>query len=31
MTEDESAIRELIERWAEAVHAGDLDGGTGRP
>ena len=25
MTEDESAIRELIERWAQAVHAGDLD------
>ena len=25
MTEDESAIRELIERWARAVHAGDLD------
>ena len=23
--EDESAIRELIERWAVAVHAGDLD------
>ncbi|MGP3913779.1 SgcJ/EcaC family oxidoreductase [Nonomuraea sp. 10N515B] len=25
MTGDEERIRELIERWAEAVHAGDLD------
>ena len=25
MTEDEKAIRDLIERWARAVHAGDLD------
>jgi uncharacterized protein (TIGR02246 family) len=24
-TTDEQAIRELIERWAAAVHAGDLD------
>ncbi|MFD0852742.1 YybH family protein [Actinomadura adrarensis] len=23
---DEERIRELIERWAEAVHAGDMDG-----
>ena len=26
MTDDESRIRTLIERWADAVHAGDLDG-----
>jgi len=26
MTDDESRIRNLIERWADAVHAGDLDG-----
>jgi uncharacterized protein (TIGR02246 family) len=26
MTDDERQIRELIERWAGAVHAGDLDG-----
>jgi uncharacterized protein (TIGR02246 family) len=26
MTDDEAAIRTLIERWAEAVHSGDLDG-----
>jgi uncharacterized protein (TIGR02246 family) len=26
MTDDETQIRALIERWAEAVHAGDLDG-----
>ena len=26
MTEDESRIRTLIERWAQAVHAGDMDG-----
>lgn len=25
MTADEDQIRALIERWAEAVHAGDLD------
>lgn len=25
MNEDETAIRELVERWALAVHAGDLD------
>ena len=25
MTEDEAQIRALIERWAGAVHAGDLD------
>jgi len=25
MSEDESAIRALIERWARAVHAGDID------
>ena len=25
MTDDESQIRALIGRWAEAVHAGDLD------
>jgi uncharacterized protein (TIGR02246 family) len=25
MTDDEQHIRALIERWAEAVHAGDLD------
>ena len=25
MTEDEAQIRALIGRWAEAVHAGDLD------
>jgi uncharacterized protein (TIGR02246 family) len=25
MTHDESQIRSLIERWAEAVHAGELD------
>jgi uncharacterized protein (TIGR02246 family) len=26
MHEDEEQIRTLIERWAEAVHAGDMDG-----
>jgi uncharacterized protein (TIGR02246 family) len=26
MTDDEAEIRALIERWAEAVHAGDIDG-----
>jgi uncharacterized protein (TIGR02246 family) len=26
MTTNEEEIRELIERWAAAVHAGDLDG-----
>jgi uncharacterized protein (TIGR02246 family) len=26
MTDDERQIRELIERWAGAVHAGELDG-----
>src|SRR5262245_27101990 len=26
MTEDEKQIRSLIEGWARAVHAGDLDG-----
>ena len=26
MTENEDQIRTLIERWAEAVHAGDMDG-----
>lgn len=26
MTDDETHIRSLIERWAGAVHAGDLDG-----
>jgi ketosteroid isomerase-like protein len=26
MTDDEAHIRTLIERWADAVHAGDLDG-----
>jgi uncharacterized protein (TIGR02246 family) len=25
MTDDEKTIRDLIERWANAVHAGDLD------
>jgi uncharacterized protein (TIGR02246 family) len=25
VTDDETQIRALIERWAEAVHAGDLD------
>lgn len=25
MTDDEQQIRSLIERWAEAVHAGDID------
>jgi uncharacterized protein (TIGR02246 family) len=25
MTEDERQIRSLLERWAQAVHAGDLD------
>ena len=25
MTDDESQVRTLIERWAKAVHAGDLD------
>src|SRR5918996_4001368 len=25
MTENEAQIRVLVERWAEAVHAGDLD------
>lgn len=26
MTGDEAQIRDLIERWAQAVHAGDLEG-----
>lgn len=26
MTDDETQIRALIQRWAKAVHAGDLDG-----
>ena len=26
MTDDEQQIRRLIERWADAVHAGDMDG-----
>jgi uncharacterized protein (TIGR02246 family) len=26
MTDDQEQIRTLIERWAEAVHAGDLEG-----
>jgi uncharacterized protein (TIGR02246 family) len=26
VTEDEAQIRTLVERWVEAVHAGDLDG-----
>jgi len=26
MTDDEGRIRELIGQWAQAVHAGDLDG-----
>jgi uncharacterized protein (TIGR02246 family) len=26
MTEDEERIRALIERWAKAVHEGDMDG-----
>ena len=26
MSDDETEIRQLIERWAEAVHGGDLDG-----
>ena len=26
MTDDEAQIRALIERWAEAVHAGDMEG-----
>ncbi|HWM18350.1 MAG TPA: SgcJ/EcaC family oxidoreductase [Ilumatobacteraceae bacterium] len=26
MTDDETRIRTLIEQWAQAVHAGDLDG-----
>lgn len=26
MTDDETAIRELVTRWTEAVHAEDLDG-----
>ena len=26
MADDETQIRELIERWAQAVHAGDLPG-----
>ncbi|GAB2875823.1 YybH family protein [Streptomyces mayteni] len=26
MTEDEARIRSLVERWAAAVHAGDLAG-----
>src|SRR5918996_4721069 len=26
MTDDQNQIRVLIERWAEAVHAGDLEG-----
>ncbi|WP_332653174.1 YybH family protein [Brevundimonas sp.] len=25
MTDDEAAIRSLIDRWARAVHAGDMD------
>jgi uncharacterized protein (TIGR02246 family) len=26
MTDDESQIRTLVERWAKAVHQGDMDG-----
>jgi len=26
MTQNEDQIRRLVERWAEAVHAGDMDG-----
>jgi uncharacterized protein (TIGR02246 family) len=26
MTDDEQALRDLVVHWAEAVHAGDLDG-----
>ena len=26
MQDDEEQIRTLIERWAEAVHVGDMDG-----
>ena len=26
MTDDEARVRTLIERWAQAVHADDLDG-----
>jgi uncharacterized protein (TIGR02246 family) len=26
MTRDEQEIRDLVERWAQAVHAGDIDG-----
>jgi ketosteroid isomerase-like protein len=26
MTDDEEQIRTLIERWAEAVHGGDMSG-----
>ena len=26
MTEDEQQVRELVLRWTDAVHAGDLDG-----
>jgi ketosteroid isomerase-like protein len=26
MSDNEDEIRSLIERWAEAVHAGDIDG-----
>lgn len=26
MTDDHTSIRTLIERWVQAVHAGDLDG-----
>ena len=29
MTDDEEQIRRLIERWAEAVHGGDLSGVRG--
>ncbi len=26
MTDDEAQIRRIVQRWADAVHAGDLDG-----
>jgi uncharacterized protein (TIGR02246 family) len=26
MTDEETEIRQLVERWARAVHAGDMDG-----
>jgi ketosteroid isomerase-like protein len=26
MSEDDDAIRRLVERWADAVHRGDIDG-----